>query len=418
MIFNAFERTVASRYLRARKGERFISITAAMSLLGIALGVAALIIVMSVMNGFRQDLADRIIGLNGHLTVHPAQGRALGGYALVAGRLAQIPGVQQVVPMIEGQSLITGSNGGASAALVRGIAPADLRARQPIAGRLRRGSLAAFGDGDTAVIGVRLAAKMGLRPEDRLTLVLPQARGGDFTTAPRQRSFRVVALIDTGMPEVDARQVFIPMAAAQEFFGLTGEVSQIELFVADPQQVAPITAAVQAALRVDPVRIADWQRVNSSIYAAMLVERNVMFLILTLIVLIAAFNIISSLTMLVKDKGRDIAILRTLGAPRGAILRIFLLCGVTLGGLGTVIGFGLGLVIASNFVTLRGWLLALQDTPFFSPELYYLTQLPVVIEPREVLLVLAMGLSLSLLATLYPSWRAARIDPAEALRHG
>jgi lipoprotein-releasing system permease protein len=418
MIFDAFERTVALRYLRARKGERFISITAVMSLLGIALGVAALIIVMSVMNGFRQDLAERIIGLNGHLTVQPARGRALENYAALASQIARLPGVQQVIPAVEGQSLLTGASGGAAAGLVRGIAPVDLQGRQQVAGRLRRGSLSTFGDGDTAVIGSRLATRMGLRPEDRLTLVLPQARGGDFTTAPRQRSFQVIAIFDTGMPEVDARQVFIPLRAAQEFFGLAGDVSQMEVFVADPQQVAPVTAAVQLALRGDPVRVVDWQRLNSSIYAAMLVERNVMFLILTLIVIIAAFNIISSLTMLVKDKRRDIAVLRTLGARRGAILRIFLLCGATLGSLGTLLGFVLGLIIASNFVTLRGWLLALRDTPFFSPELFYLTQLPVVIEPNEVLLVTAMGLALSLVATLYPSWRAALVDPAEALRHG
>jgi len=418
MIFDRFERMVAWRYLRARKGERFVSITAVMSLLGIALGVAALIIVMSVMNGFRQDLAGRIIGLNGHLTVQPEQGRALAEHAGLLRRLAGLPGIRQAVPVVEGQALLTGPTSGAAAGLVRGIAPEDLRARPPIAERIRRGNLQDFAEPDSVVIGARLASRMGLRPDDRLTLVLPQARGGDFTTAPRQRAFRVVAIFDTGMPEVDQRQIFIPLAAAQEFFGLGDRVSMIELFVADPQAVAPATAAAQASLRGQPLRVADWQRANSSIYAAMLVERNVMFLILTLIILVAAFNIISSLTMLVKDKGRDIAVLRTMGARRGAILRIFLLCGATLGGLGTLIGFGLGLAIASNFATLRGWLLALRDTPLFSPELYYLTQLPVVIEPREVLLVLGMGLALSLLATLYPSWRAARIDPAEALRHG
>jgi lipoprotein-releasing system permease protein len=418
MIFDAFERTVAFRYLRSRKGERFISITAVMSLLGIALGVAALIIVMSVMNGFRQDLADRIIGLNGHLTVQPARGRVLEKYAALADRIARIPGVRQVIPAVEGQSLLTGASGGAAAGLVRGISPADLRGRLPVAGRLRRGSLSTFGDGDTAVIGSRLAARMGLRPEDRLTLVLPQARGGDFTTAPRQRSFQVVAIFETGMPDVDARQVFIPIRAAQEFFDLAGDVSQIEVFVADPQQVSPVTAAVQLALSDHPVRVVDWQRINSSIYAAMLVERNVMFIILTLIVIVAAFNIISSLIMLVKDKRRDIAVLRTLGARRGSILRIFLICGAMLGSLGTMLGLVLGLMIASNFGTLRTWLLALRDTPFFSSELFYLTQLPVAIEPNEVLLVVVMGLALSLGATLYPSWRAARIEPAETLRHG
>ncbi|MCB4822487.1 lipoprotein-releasing ABC transporter permease subunit [Roseicella aerolata] len=417
-MFGPFECMVAWRYLRARKGERFVSITAAFSLLGIALGVAALIIVLAVMNGFRQDLIGRIIGLNGHLTVQPASGRALPDDAMLAGRLRGLPGVLQVSPTVEGQVLLTGEGGGASGGLVRGIAPEELQARAVIARGIRRGSLAEFGGEDTVVVGLRLAARMGLRIGDRLTLVLPQARGSDFGTAPKMRGFRVVAMFDVGMPEYDGRHIFIPLAAAQSLFGLEQAASQLELFVADPSQVAPVTTAVRQALAGQPLRITDWQGANSSIYAAVVVERNVMFLILTLIVLVAAFNIISSLTMLVKDKGRDIAILRTMGAGRGAILRIFLLCGATVGCGGTLIGFALGLGIATNFDSLRAGLLALEGTPLFRPELLYLTQLPAVVDPREVAQVLAMGLGLSLLATLYPSWRAARIDPAQALRHG
>jgi lipoprotein-releasing system permease protein len=238
-----------------------------------------------------------------------------------------------------------------------------------------------------------------------------------FGITPRIKSYPVVAVFQIGISEFDGLFVYLPFGEAQAFFNKDDQASVIEAFVEEPENMDAMRAQLDKVIG-RPMIMTDWRQRNKSFFDALKVERTVMFLILTLIVLVAALNIISGLTMLVKDKGRDIAILRTLGAPRGAILRIFLLCGVTLGGLGTVIGFGLGLVIASNFVTLRGWLLALQDTPFFSPELYYLTQLPVVIEPREVLLVLAMGLSLSLLATLYPSWRAARIDPAEALRHG
>ncbi|MDO9707881.1 lipoprotein-releasing ABC transporter permease subunit [Paracraurococcus lichenis] len=417
-MFGPFERMVAWRYLRARKGERFVSITAAFSLLGIALGVAALIIVLAVMNGFRQDLIGRIIGLNGHLAVQPASGRSLPDYAALAERLRGLPGVEQVAPTVEGQVLLTGEGGGASGGLVRGIAPEQLRERAVIARGIRRGSLEEFQGEDTVVVGMRLAARMGLRLQDRLTLVLPQAKGGDFSAAPRQRAFRVVAMYEVGMPEYDGRHIFIPLAAAQALFGLEGAVSQIELFVADPAQVAPVTAEVRQALAGRPLRIADWQGANSSVYAAVVVERNVMFLILTLIVLVAAFNIISSLTMLVKDKGRDIAILRTMGAGSGAILRIFLLCGATVGCGGTLIGFALGLGIALNFDALRTGMLALEGTPLFRPELLYLTQLPAVVDPREVAQVVAMGLILSLAATLYPSWRAARIDPAQALRHG
>jgi lipoprotein-releasing system permease protein len=416
--FGAFERAVAFRYLRARKGERFVSIIATFSLVGIALGVATLIIVMAVMNGFRQDLVGRIIGLNGHLILQPASGNRLAAHAALAERLGAIPGLVQVAPIVEGQLLVTGEGGGAAGALVRGIRPEDLRARTTIAFGIRRGSLADFGADDSVLVGTRLAARMGLRIGDRVNLVLPQARGADFSAAPRTRGFRVVAMFDVGMPEYDGRHIFIPLEAAQAFFGLGDAVSQIEMLVAEPAQVRPVTEAARVMLAGQPFRIADWQDANSTMYAAVLVERNVMFLILTLIILVAAFNIVSSLTMLVKDKGRDIAVLRTMGATRGAILRIFLLCGGSVGVGGTLIGFAFGLLVCTNFETLRAGLLALRGTPLFSAELLYLTQLPAVVEPREVVQVLVMGLVLALLATLYPSWRAARIDPAEALRHG
>jgi lipoprotein-releasing system permease protein len=417
-MFDAFERTVAFRYLRARKGERFVSVTAIFSLVGITLGVATLIIVTSVMNGFRADLMNRIIGLNGHLTIQPESGRALSDHEAIVARLAALPGVAQVAPAVEGQVLLTGPGGGAAAAQLRGLPPEALRDRPVIRRGLRQGDLAEFGAEDTVVVGARLASRMRLQPGDLLTLVLPQARGGDFTAAPRQRALRIVATFDVGMPEVDGRSIFVPLATAQALFGLGDDVSQVEVLVADPARVAPLTAEARAALAGRPVRIADWQRANSSIYAAVVVERNVMFLILTLIVLVAAFNIVSSLTMLVKDKGRDIAILRTMGAKRGAVLRIFLLCGASIGCGGTLIGFALGLGIAANFDTLRGWLSALEGSGMLTPELRFLMTLPSRVDAREVAIIVATGFGLSLLATLWPSWRAARIDPAEALRHG
>jgi lipoprotein-releasing system permease protein len=416
-MFGPFERAVAFRYLRARKGERFVSVTAVFSLVGIALGVAALIVVMSVMNGFRQELVGRIIGMNGHLTVQPASGRALPEAAALRARLAGIPGLRQAVPVVEGQVLLTGQSGAAAGGVVRGIAPEDLRRRWLVAQGLRQQDLAAFAEAeDTAVLGFRLAQRLNLREGDRVTLVMPRARAGSFAEAPRQQSFRVVGFFHTGMQEVDGRQLFVPLAAAQGFFGLGESVSAIEIFVGDPAEVAPVTNAVRAALAGQPLRITDWQSVNSKVYAAVVVERNVMFLILALVVVVASFNIVSSLTMLVKDKGRDIAILRTIGAGRGAILRIFLLAGATLGCGGTLIGFALGLGIATNFATLRGWLLALEGTPLFRPELLFLTQMPSVVDPVEVASVLVMGLVLSLAATLYPSWRAAQVDPVQGLR--
>lgn len=419
-MFNAFERAVAFRYLRARKGERFVSVTAIFSLLGIMLGVATLIIVTSVMNGFRQDLMTRIIGLNGHLTVQPEHGRSLDGHEAIIARIAGLPGVAQATPMVDGQVLLSTQAGGAAAAQLRGIPPEALRSRPVLDRGLRLGSVEEFGEEgeDTAVVGDRLAARLRLRPGDMMTVMLPQARGGDFTAAPRQRALRVVATFNVGMPEVDSRTVFVPLATAQSLFHLGDAVSEIEVMATDPSNIAPLAAAIRGTLAGQPLRVADWQRTNSSIYAAMLVERNVMFVILTLIILVAAFNIISSLTMLVKDKGTDIAILRTMGAKRGAILRIFLLCGATIGCGGTLLGFALGLGIAANFDALRRFLLWLESTGLFGAELRFLIGLPSVVDPKEIGIILALGLGLSLLATIWPSWRAARIDPAEALRHG
>ncbi|MEO3471584.1 lipoprotein-releasing ABC transporter permease subunit [Roseomonas sp. CAU 1739] len=417
-MFDAFERAVAFRYLRARKGERFVSIVALFSLVGITLGVATLIIVTSVMNGFRADLMNRIIGLNGHLTIQPERGRALEGYEAILARLGSIGGIAQAAPVVEGQVLLTAPSGGAAAAQLRGLPPEALRARPAIQRALRVGSLDAFDAEDSVVMGWRLAQRMRVQTGDSVTLLLPQARGGDFTTAPRQRTMTVVATIDLGMPEYDGRTIFVPLPTAQALFNLGDAVSQVEILVADPSRIAPVTTAVRATFAGQPLRITDWQGANSSIYAAVVVERKVMFLILTLIVVVAAFNIISSLTMLVKDKGRDIAILRTMGARRGAVLRIFILCGATIGCGGTLAGFALGLGVATNFPALRNGLAWLEETGLFGAELRFLMQLPSVVEPGEVAVIVAMGFGLSLLATLWPSWRAARIDPAEALRHG
>jgi len=417
-MFGAFERAVAFRYLRARKGERLVSVTAIFSLVGIALGVATLIIVTSVMNGFRAELMNRIIGLNGHLTVQPERGRVLPEAATILARLAALPGVAQVAPAVEGQVLLSAPGGGAGAAQLRGLPPEALQARAVLRRGVRQGDLAEFGGDDTVVVGARLASRLRVQPGGLLTVLLPQARGGDFTAAPRSRTLRVVAIFDVGMPEVDARTVFVPLAAAQSLFDLGEGVGQVEVMVADPARVGPLAAEARAALAGLPVRVADWQRTNSSIYAAVVVERNVMFLILTLIVVVAAFNIVSSLTMLVKDKGRDIAILRTIGAPRAAVMRIFLLCGASIGCGGTLIGLALGLGVAANFATLRHWLAGLEGSGLLTPELRFLMTLPSEVQPAEVALIVATGLGISLAATLWPSWRAARIEPAEALRHG
>jgi lipoprotein-releasing system permease protein len=415
-MFNPFERMIAFRYLRARKGERFVSVIAIFSLVGIALGVATLIIVMSVMNGFRQELLGRILGLNGHMSIASTQAGNLPDYGPLTERIRAVPGVVSATPMVEGQVLLTSEGGGASGGLARGIRPEDMAARRIIAGNIRAGRLADFSGDDVVLIGTRMAGRLGLTIGDRLTMISPQGRTTVLGTVPRLRAYRVVAMFEVGMNEYDSTFVFLPMAAAQTFFQTGDAATQIEVFVEDPLRARSVNTAIRAALG-RPLRILDWQDANSSFFNAVKVERNVMFLILTLIIIVAAFNIVSSLIMLVKDKGRDIAVLRTMGATRGAVMRIFLLCGASVGVLGTSIGFLLGLVFCLNIENIRQFIQALSGTELFSAEIYFLTQLPAVVDPNEVTQVVLMGLGLSLLATLYPSWRAARTDPVVMLRN-
>ena len=415
-IFGAFERAVAGRYLRARKGERAVSLIAGFSLAGIALGVATLIVVLSVMGGFRQELLGRILGLNGHLGVVMNEG-PFRDYAEAAARIRALPDVTQAVPTLEGQVLITTDEGASAGALVRGITPEDMRARGIIADNIRAGSLADFSGDDAIAIGVGLARKLDVRVGDRITLVSPEGRVTVFGTVPRLKAYRVVALFEVGLQDYDAGFVYMPLGAAQVFFRSPGAVSQIEIHLRDPDEAWATAGAIRAALAGRPVGILDWQRANSGFFQIVEVQRNVMFLILALIILVAAFNIISSLVMLVKDKGRDIAILRTMGAGRGAVMRIFLLCGAAIGGIGTLAGLGLGLLVAANLEHIRQGLMAATGATVFDPEIYFLTRIPAVVNPWEVAQVVGLGLLLSLLATLFPSWRAARLDPVEALRH-
>jgi lipoprotein-releasing system permease protein len=416
-MFGAFERMVAFRYLRARKGERFVSVIATFSLVGIALGVATLIIVMSVMNGFRQELLGRILGLNGHLGIHAYDPGGLRDFDGIAERVRKLAGITSATPIVEGQVLLTSDAGGATGGLARGIRPEDLRNRPLLAGNIRAGSLDQFQGDDAIMIGTRLAQKLGVRVGGKITLVSPQGRTTVIGMVPRMKAYTIVALFEAGMNEYDSGYVFLPLPAAQVFFQMKEAVSQIEVFVDNPDRVREVSREITRALSPLPVRVLDWQAANSSFFAAVQVERNVMFLILTLIIIVAAFNIVSSLIMLVKDKGRDIAILRTMGATRGAIMRIFLICGTSIGVLGTGIGFALGLVFCLNIESIRQGLQALTGTELFNAEVYFLTRLPAVVDPHEVVQVVLMGLGLSLLATLYPSWRAAKIDPVEALRN-
>jgi len=413
-MFSPFERMVAMRYLRARRKEGFISVIAGFSLLGIALGVATLIIVMSVMNGFRHELLGRILGLNGHLTMEAYQG-PLPDYARLTDELRKLPMVKMADPMVQGQAMVTVKDR-AIGAVVRGMRPEDIKARAIIANNIKEGSLDRFHGEDVVIIGRRMAEGLGVGVGDQITLISPQSTATLIGLIPRIKVYDVVGIFEVGMSEYDSSFVFMPLEAAQLYFKMPGAASDIEITVDDPDRITAAVDAIQAKIGSN-YRFVDWQQANSSFFGAIQVERNVMFLILTLIIVVAAFNIISGQIMLVKDKGRDIAILRTMGATRGMIMRIFLLSGASIGVLGTALGFGIGLAFADNIESIRQWLQGLLHTRLFPEEIYFLSQLPAIVDPGEVTTVVVMSLTLSLLATLYPSWRAARLDPVEALRY-
>ncbi|MDE2475369.1 MAG: lipoprotein-releasing ABC transporter permease subunit [Alphaproteobacteria bacterium] len=412
--FSGFEWLVAGRYLRARRQESFISVISGFSLVGIALGVATLIIVMSVMNGFRAELLGRILGLNGHIIVQSVTG-SIPDYDATVGRIRQIPGITGATPFIEGQVLVNGQ-GASFGALVRGLAPDDLKRLTTVSSTINPDVLARFGTDDSVIVGARLAERLGLAPGMTVTLLSPNGDVTPFGSTPRIKTYRVAGTFNIGMSEYDQTYIFMPLKEAQLFFGLGDAVQGIEVMVAQPDNVASWHFPVQRAAGPE-ARLVDWQQMNSSLFGALNVERNVMFLILTLIILVAALNIISGLIMLVKDKGGDIAILRTMGASKGAVMRVFFIAGAFIGTTGTVLGVLIGIVFCANIERIRQFLSNITGTTLFDPTIYFLSQMPAKIDPYDVIAVIAMALSLSFLATLYPSWRAARLDPVEALRY-
>jgi lipoprotein-releasing system permease protein len=412
--FAPFEWMLSLRYLRARRKEGFISVIAGFSFLGIMLGVATLIIVMAVMNGFRQELLDKILGLNGHLLIQPLEA-PLTDWETVADRVSQVPGIRLAAPIVEGQALAS-SPFNASGVLVRGIRGSDLAKLGSIARNIKQGTLDGFDQGQGIIVGSRLAEQLSLRAGDNLTLVSPRGAVTPFGTTPRIKTYKVAAVFEIGMSEYDAAFVFMPLAEAQAYFGRSGDVTAIEVYTGNPDGVGSFRKLItDAAAR--PIYMLDWRQRNATFFNALQVERNVMFLILTLIVLVAALNIVSGLIMLVKDKGSDIAILRTMGATQGSIMRVFLITGSSIGVVGTLAGFLLGTVVCLNIDAIRRFLSWLTHTDLFSPELYFLSKLPADMDVKETAAVVIMALGLSLLATLYPSWRAARLDPVEALRY-
>jgi lipoprotein-releasing system permease protein len=402
------------RYLRARRKEGFISVIAGFSFLGIVLGVATLIIVMAVMNGFRGELLDKILGLNGHLLIQPLE-KPLTDWEEVAARIAAVKGVKLAAPIVEGQALAS-SPFNAGGVLVRGIRLTDMEGLPSVINNIKQGSLGGFDDAQGVAIGRRLADQLSLRAGDNITLVAPRGAVTPRGTTPRIKVYKVAAVFEIGMSEYDGAMVFMPLKEAQAYFNRAGDVTAIEVYTDNPDKVAQYRKDVQDAAK-RPIFMIDWRQRNATFFNALQVERNVMFLILTLIVLVAALNIVSGLIMLVKDKGQDIAILRTMGATQGAIMRVFLITGAAIGVVGTLFGFLLGVVVCLNIESIRQFMSWLTNTELFSPELYFLSRLPANMDTGETVAVVLMALILSLLATLYPSWRAARLDPVEALRY-
>jgi lipoprotein-releasing system permease protein len=416
-MFGPFERAVAGRYLRARKGERFVSIIAIFSLIGIALGVATLIVVTSVMSGFQTELETRILGVNGHITIEAFAGGQIDNYQPLLTGIRAIPGIVSALPVLDGQALLTTDRGGAKGVLVRGMTLDDLRALHPVSDHIVAGKLADFTGDDAIIVGIGLAQSYQLRVGDSLTVLSPQGAATAFGTIPRVRAYKVVAIFDAGLYDYNNSVVFMPLQAAQVFFQKADAITGIEIRVTDPDHVDALVPPLQKVIGDRHVWMRDWRHANDTIISVLQVQKDTMFIVLGMIVLVAAFNVISSLIMMVKDKTRDIAVLRTLGADASAVLGIFLMCGAFVGVTGTVIGTIIGIAFCRNIVAIQHFVETVSGGQVFDASVFMLTALPNTIDWGDVVRVVILALVLSLLATLYPSWKAARTDPVEALRH-
>ncbi|HEY8577139.1 MAG TPA: ABC transporter permease [Devosia sp.] len=445
--FSRFEWIIAGRYLRARRKEAFISVIASLTMVGVAIGVATLIVVMSVMNGFRAELLTKILGLNGHFTAYPIE-REFTDYKDAIASIEEIEGVDFAVYFVEGQVLASGQ-GTSTGASVRGMDEENLKKLKLLYGAAEQGGWDGWDEGNGVAIGHRLAQTLGVSLGDQIKLINPDGPMTPFGSTVQVKTYPVNVIFDLGMVEFDSLFIYMPLETAQDYFKMyeevlrpgmeppatgpldppltneqlaeyyeqVGRVSAAEIFIDDPDEIGVMRQRIQSDPAARPLILTDWQQRNETFFSALQVERVVMFTILSMIILVAAFNIISSLIMLVKDKSSDIAVLRTMGASRGAIMRIFSITGTTIGVIGTLTGVALGLVVAANAETLRAFVSNTLGVAIFPPEVFFLSSLPSKTDPTEVTVVVCLALGLSFLATLYPAWRAAQYDPVEALRY-
>ncbi|MGE3245150.1 MAG: lipoprotein-releasing ABC transporter permease subunit [Beijerinckiaceae bacterium] len=412
--FAPFEWALAMRYLRGRKARFLPSVIAAISFVAIMVAVATLIVVMSVMNGFHIELMNKIIGVNGHMFLQSI-GTTVKDYDPLVAKLSKVEGITHIFPVVEGAAGVSTrvKQGGA---LVRGVHEKDIKLLPGIGKSLLQGTFDGFDKSGGVAIGKEMAAQHGVQVGDEITILTARGEETPFGMTPRIRTYPVTAIFHIGVSNFDEVFVYMPLEEAQSFFNLDGTVSLLEAFVKNPEDMDTVRNRLDKAL-AEPMMVVDWRQRNKSFFDALQVERTVMFLILTLIIIVATLSIVSGLTMLVKDKGRAIAILRTMGATRGAVMRVFLLTGTLIGLAGTIAGLLLGILIAHNLEAIRQFLNAAFSLNLFPAKQYFLSRLPSVMVPGDVAKVVALALVLSILATVYPSWRAARLDPVDALRY-
>ncbi|WJW79942.1 lipoprotein-releasing ABC transporter permease subunit [Bartonella sp. TP] len=415
-LFSLYEWKIALRYMIPSKKQTFTSVISCISLLGIIVGVWALIVVTSVMNGFRSELLDRILGVNGHIIIQSADTQHLSDYLALTQKLRALEGIKSAAPVIEEQALAQVPGLGSSGAIIRGVLPEDLSLMSTITRHVKAGDIADFTQANSVVIGAGMAKKFGLTIGDNITVLSPTGDVTPFGVNPRTKSYKIAAIYEVGMYEYDSAIIFMPLKEAQSFFNYGDKVLSIEIFLNNPDKVEFYKKQI-ATMIAQPLNIIGWEERNKAFFSALTIERNAMFIILSLIVLVAALNIISGLVMLVKDKGKDIAILRTMGAANNSILRIFIMAGMVIGVLGTLIGLALGIATCLNIDNLQRFISWLFGVNVFNPELYFLAKLPAKLDWIEVFTISFVTLLLSFLATLIPAWSAAKLDPIAALRY-